>query len=347
MAKPTRMATREGNRAKLVAAARAEFTERGYRETKIDAIAARAGLTRGAVYSNFPSKRALYFTVLAEDVELPADEQATSRTPEAALGALARAWVSKLPLATAPTHLTAHLLAEIAADERTRRPYAQLVKLSALQLGFALARLSRDGRPRVRQAEAALTLLEGARQLAAAAPGLVEPFHVVQACESLPEFDTGWDFPPELPPSRVLDAAWTPPEATDIVTGAPVDLTADGVVAVLGVHRVSGIEPAMRETAGQVTLVVVSSDPAEVFGLVRLTVAETRAALRAAFPPASHPTLRIVLDETGAIAAAAGVEGITDSTEVAVRIDGGRLALRAEGLAACAAAALDEPRPRR
>ncbi|MFC7616614.1 hypothetical protein ACFQV2_27295 [Actinokineospora soli] len=119
--------------------------------------------------------------------------------------------MSRLPLATAPTHLTAHLLAEIAADERTRRPYAQLVKLAALQIGFALGHLSRDGRPRVRQAEAALTLLEGARQLASAAPGLVEPFHVVQTCENLPEFDTGWDYPAHLPPTQVLDAPWTPP----------------------------------------------------------------------------------------------------------------------------------------
>ena len=54
----------ERNRAKVLAAARAEFVERGFRDAKIDVIAARAGLTRGAVYSNFPGKRALYFTVL-------------------------------------------------------------------------------------------------------------------------------------------------------------------------------------------------------------------------------------------------------------------------------------------
>ncbi|MFC7616613.1 TetR/AcrR family transcriptional regulator [Actinokineospora soli] len=83
MAKATRTAIRESNRAKLVEAARAEFTERGYRETKIDAIAARAGLTRGAVYSNFPGKRALYFTVLAEDADT-APRAPTPRRPPAA-----------------------------------------------------------------------------------------------------------------------------------------------------------------------------------------------------------------------------------------------------------------------
>jgi len=57
----------ERNRAAVLAAARAEFVERGFRDAKVDVIASRAGLTRGAVYSNFPSKRALYFAVLATD----------------------------------------------------------------------------------------------------------------------------------------------------------------------------------------------------------------------------------------------------------------------------------------
>ena len=57
----------ERNRAAVLAAARAEFVERGFRDAKVDVIAARAGLTRGAVYSNFPGKRALYFAVLATD----------------------------------------------------------------------------------------------------------------------------------------------------------------------------------------------------------------------------------------------------------------------------------------
>src|SRR4029450_31098 len=57
----------ERNRAAVLAAARAEVVERGFRDAKVDVIAARAGLTRGAVYSNFPGKRALYFAVLATD----------------------------------------------------------------------------------------------------------------------------------------------------------------------------------------------------------------------------------------------------------------------------------------
>ncbi|MER6799968.1 helix-turn-helix domain-containing protein, partial [Amycolatopsis mediterranei] len=64
MARLSRAETQERNRAKVLTAARDEFARRGFREAKIDVIAERAELTRGAVYSNFPGKRALYFAVL-------------------------------------------------------------------------------------------------------------------------------------------------------------------------------------------------------------------------------------------------------------------------------------------
>ncbi|MFC7741041.1 TetR family transcriptional regulator [Nocardiopsis composta] len=69
MARLSRAELQEVNRAKVLAAADAEFAERGFRDAKVDAIAERAELTRGAVYSNFPGKRALYFAVLAERAE--------------------------------------------------------------------------------------------------------------------------------------------------------------------------------------------------------------------------------------------------------------------------------------
>ncbi|MGH3397592.1 MAG: TetR family transcriptional regulator, partial [Streptosporangiaceae bacterium] len=69
MSRLTRAQAQERNRARVLAAARQEFTERGFRDAKVDSIAERAELTRGAVYSNFPGKRALYFTILAQDAE--------------------------------------------------------------------------------------------------------------------------------------------------------------------------------------------------------------------------------------------------------------------------------------
>ena len=77
----TRAEAQEHNRAKVLAAARAEFIESGYRAAKIDSIAERAELTRGAVYSNFPGKRALYFAVLADEAERPGEPAPNSGRP--------------------------------------------------------------------------------------------------------------------------------------------------------------------------------------------------------------------------------------------------------------------------
>ncbi|MFF5262866.1 TetR/AcrR family transcriptional regulator [Actinomadura viridis] len=389
MGRLTRAETQRLNRAGILAAAREEFAERGFREAKIDAIADRAELTRGAVYSNFPGKRALYFAVLADLAERapkppPAEPPRTARE---ALGAFARAWVTRLPLATDRRHgearLGMDLFPEVLADERTRRPFAQLMKLDALLLGLALERLGppgpfspgasfpgvsfpgaslsgpsssgpagppweRPGGRKVRVAEAALTTLHGASQMAAAAPGFVEPFDIVAACERLTGLDLGdrWPEPQLVPPARPADDPWSPPPGTDLITGAPAPLAGDGVVAILGLHRLSGAEAAVRAAppGAEVTVVMVTADPAELAPLARLAIADLCVCLHQAFPPEALPRLRVVCDERGAVAAAAGVPAVADATEVAVRVRGGRIITRAEGLGACHAAAAARPR---
>ncbi|HEU5126356.1 MAG TPA: TetR family transcriptional regulator [Glycomyces sp.] len=61
-------------RRRLREAAAQEFAERGYDESRLEDIAARAGFTKGAVYSNFKSKQELFGAVLADraDTELGA-----------------------------------------------------------------------------------------------------------------------------------------------------------------------------------------------------------------------------------------------------------------------------------
>jgi AcrR family transcriptional regulator len=355
MGRLTRAETQERNRARVLAAARDEFTERAFRDAKIDSIAERAELTRGAVYSNFPGKRALYFAVLADDAEraLAAGPAAPAGgTTREALGALARAWVARLPLTTdaqpGPARLVVDLLPEILADERIRRPYAQLLKLEAIVLGLALERLrppGTRGRRLVRVAELALTTLHGAGQLAAAAPGFAEPFDVVRACEQLADLDLDdrWE-PPHLahvPRARPVDEPWSPPPAVDAIRDEPVRLTGDGVVAVLGLHRLAAVEEAVRAApaAADVTAVLVTGAPAELAPLTRLVVADLCAGLRQAFPPSAWPRLRIVCDEPGAVAVAAGVPAVSDATETAVRVEAGRIVFRADGFGACHAAA--------
>ncbi len=341
MARLTRAETQERNRAKVLAAARAEFAERGFRDTRIDGIAERAELTRGAVYSNFPGKRALYFAVLAEAAEnTPVPLQEPGLTVREALGVLARSWVGALPMATDSDHgdarLGVDLVPEIMADEVTRRPFAQLLMLDAIVLGLALERLDPSAGRLVRVAEAALTTLHGASGLAAAAPGFGEIFNVVRACEQLADLDLDDRWPDQhlFPTSHAVDEPWQPVSATDLLTGEPARLDGDGVVAVLGVHRISAVEAALRANT-DVTAVVVTGSPDELAPLVRLTATGLRNHLRQAFPRSAWPRLRVVVDDRGFLAAAAGVPAVDDGTETAVRVEAGRVVARATGYGAC------------
>jgi AcrR family transcriptional regulator len=332
----SRAQTQERNRARVLAAARDEFAERGFRDAKIDAIAEGAALTRGAVYSNFPGKRALYFAVLADERWPEPAHPTLGRTPADALGGLARAWVSR------QDRLGADLFGELRADE-VRVPFTQLLALDALLLGLALERLRppEPGARLVRLATTALTMLHGARQLAAAAPGFVEAFDVVGACERLGglELNDFWAPPRHTAPAVPLTQPWRPPSTVDLVTGgAPAQ--ADGVVAVLGLRRLAAAEEAVRAAPGTpVTVAVVTGAPAELDPLARLVIGELTGCLRQSFPRSAWPPVRVVCDPSGALAKAAGVPAVSDATESAVRVAGGQIVSRADGTGACHAAA--------
>ncbi|GAB3895927.1 hypothetical protein GCM10027612_49470 [Microbispora bryophytorum subsp. camponoti] len=98
MERLTRAELQARNRARVLTAAHDEFTERGFRDAKVDAIADRAGLTRGAVYSNFPGKRALYFSVLADLAEREAEPDGMRRSsPRPARHTTPRRWARTRP----------------------------------------------------------------------------------------------------------------------------------------------------------------------------------------------------------------------------------------------------------
>lgn len=361
MSRLNRAQVQERNRAKVLAAARDEFTEHGFRDAKVDAIAERAGLTRGAVYSNFPGKRALYFAVLADVAEHAPEppHPKPGRTGREALGAFARSWISQLPLAGTegqqdPPRLGRYLMPEILAEEWIRRPFAQLMKLDAVLLGLALEQSPRSGARAadplpgrlVRIAEATLTTLYGASQLADAAPGFIDPFNVVGTCERLADLRIEDTWPPPhlafVPPALPADEPWAPPPvAVDLVRGRPVRLGGNGVLAVLGLHRLEAAEELVRAApaGAAVTAVLATASPGELGPLARLALADLGGCLRGAFPESAWPRLQVVPDESGAVAAAAGVAVVGDGTEAAVRLDGGRIVARAHGRGACHAAA--------
>lgn len=71
MAGRSRAETMAENRAKLIAAARRAFAEKGYAAASMDELTAAAGLTRGALYHGFGDKRGLLAAVVHQiDAEM-------------------------------------------------------------------------------------------------------------------------------------------------------------------------------------------------------------------------------------------------------------------------------------
>jgi hypothetical protein len=197
-------------------------------------------------------------------------------------------------------------------------------------------------------AEVVLSTLQGAGQLIAAAPGFVQPITVAKACAQLAslELDDRWQRPPTLPTIRPDNEAWAPPPVVDALRNTPARLGPDGLFVVLGLNRLAAAEDAVRAVSPgtPVTVALVSSRPAELGPLARLTVAELSGCLRQAFPSSALPELQLVHDESGEFATAAGAQVIGNDVEYAIRVSGGRIAARSEGFGATHAAALAEVR---
>jgi AcrR family transcriptional regulator len=87
----------EATTAALVTAARELFAEDGYAATSLDAVVARAGVTKGALYHHFDSKRSLFLAVFEREQRalagLVADAFLAKRDPWAGFEAGSRAFL--------------------------------------------------------------------------------------------------------------------------------------------------------------------------------------------------------------------------------------------------------------
>lgn len=94
----TKAAQREATRARLLAAARELFGERGYADVGTEEVVRAAGVTRGALYHQFADKRALFRAVF-EELQQEIIGQAAARMAEhpddvlAAFKAGCRGWL--------------------------------------------------------------------------------------------------------------------------------------------------------------------------------------------------------------------------------------------------------------
>jgi len=138
-------------RERLIAAATAEFAEGGYSGSTLDAIAARAGVTKGGLYFHFAGKEELFFAVLDHWREHRRRElQVQGPSGDGAVGAL-RAFLAgylsfhlREPAAThllrvLTTELRGRFTARLREDDRQEQRWFRAQVRELLELG------ARDG----------------------------------------------------------------------------------------------------------------------------------------------------------------------------------------------------------
>ena len=144
MVRLTRAQQQERTQAAVLAAAGTSSPSTGMSRPRSALIAERAELTRGAVYSNFPGKRALYLAVLVDMVELGRRRGPAVVAADGGRGAggvrpgLAGTAAAGRRHPGGRLHLQLRSLAGVVDDDPARTALAQVTGLEALLLALAL-----------------------------------------------------------------------------------------------------------------------------------------------------------------------------------------------------------------
>ena len=174
---PVRTENRERNRAALLEAAAQLAEEKGYAGTSLSAVATRAGLSTGAVYSIFGSKVELFLELLLPDWHVPAGQELTAEATDvqAFVAAYARHWVAGLRRGDARRAFELELELYLAAlrDPRMLAKTSAIFAASQEQLAADLDRLASNGpplaMPAAELARTVVAVLQGLSQMAIAA----------------------------------------------------------------------------------------------------------------------------------------------------------------------------------
>lgn len=130
MVKPDLSPKRQRTRQRLIDAALAIIDEEGFAAASLDAIAARAGVTSGAIYSNFASKAELLWEAAGQRSLNLRPELVAGATPAEQARAVARALMTLLPHAKREAAFHRELNHYIQSDpELQRRQSAQYAAL--------------------------------------------------------------------------------------------------------------------------------------------------------------------------------------------------------------------------
>lgn len=134
----------ERNRELLLDAARAVFTESGYARATLEAIAERAGFSKGVVYSQFASKADLFFALLERRIAERAEQNralSDGPVPEDVVGAFLRIAERDATADPAWQQVLIEFRAQAARDTQLNERYAQMHERTVELLAAMLADL--------------------------------------------------------------------------------------------------------------------------------------------------------------------------------------------------------------
>jgi AcrR family transcriptional regulator len=133
---------RERTRAALIEAAAKVIGEKGYDRTTLEAVAQRAGMSRGAIYGNFTDKEELFLALVATRWQPIAPDLLPGKSLKEHLRNLgrtvARAARERLPLAGAAASFQLYALTHEHMRERLQRENARIYRAMARRLRAAV-----------------------------------------------------------------------------------------------------------------------------------------------------------------------------------------------------------------
>ena len=179
----SRAERREQTRDDLIAAADRLFVEGGFHATSLDQIAAAAGYTKGAVYSNFASKEDLFFAVYERRASV-AERQLTEQ-----LAADPAAGLARISSDTSGRHgrddrwlaVFFEFWAHVIRHPELRGRFATIHRRVQLPIADALERLAAGHGAELPVASLPLAVASGAMQIGLALERLTQPEVVDEA----------------------------------------------------------------------------------------------------------------------------------------------------------------------
>ena len=179
----TRAERREQTRDDLIAAADRRFVQGGFHATSLDQIAADAGYTKGAVYSNFASKEDLFFAVYERRAAVAEAQMAElfAADPAAGLERIASDTSARREREDGWLAVFFEFWAHVIRHPELRGRFAAIHRRLQLPVAGALERVAAERGAELPDAALPLAVASGAMQIGLALERLTQPEVVDEA----------------------------------------------------------------------------------------------------------------------------------------------------------------------